>query len=470
MGYHSSHHSGTASRITLNPKKQRGRRYPLLADVLIAVLCAGGLTLSTLYDAHIRQSHFSASDFKTLYASTWSFAHGIDAYKISNLQRVFVDNSVVQPPAWYGHSPVYPWTTLALLAPLALLPMVHAVYLMSIVTGVLLAAAIAALMRYSAVTFGLGFFWRVLLAGLCISGPLLTFGMDMGNVSVACAALCVLAFVWRGVVSTRWRPMPWVPGIALALALILKPHLALWVAIGMALLPERASRAAVARAAVFLAGFTAATAAVMAATGSLGMQTHSYLAMLGAERSAGASMSAVSRELLPVVSQITSVESIFGFWITNAVARGALTVAVLAMMAVLLFRATRRVDTEGAALLAVAGWSALGMLATYHRTHDGALLILFFPWAVRRLTQQWTGWIAFALYAAMSVSFPFGTIVDWVARLPQNSPLTFLLSRQAALADMLLVLAIVLSMRMERVGTAVEDVEIPELETVRGAA
>ena len=87
------------------------RRGPAWLDVLIAVIAAGALTASTLYDTQLKTSTFAASDFKTLYASVWCFAHRLDAYSIANLQRVFDANGVIQPEHWFGHAPVYPWAT-----------------------------------------------------------------------------------------------------------------------------------------------------------------------------------------------------------------------------------------------------------------------------------------------------------------------------------------------------------------------
>lgn len=323
------------------------RNYTWL-DLLIAACVAGGLAASALFAVQFRTSTYAGSDFKTLYASVWCFAHRLDAYSIANLQRVFVTNGVVQPERWYAHAPVYPWTTLALLSPLAAVGMVPAAYIFGIASGALLAIALAALMRYAASEFDLGIAWRIAVALLCGCAPLLAFGLAMGNVSVAVCALCFLTFV------ARERSLPWshagstwLPGAALAIAFVLKPHIALWVGLGMLLLPERAARATAARALVPIAAFTALTAATMAALGTLRMETHSYLSMLAAETSAGASMSAASREALPVVSQITSLEGMVGYWIASPALRMGLTCLMLLGLGLVLVRLIRRVNTSG---------------------------------------------------------------------------------------------------------------------------
>jgi hypothetical protein len=443
-------------------------------DILIAAGCLGGLTVSALWDVRVRAADFGASDFKTLYSSVWCFAHGLSGYTFANIQNVFVANGVVQPEKWFGHAPVYPWTTLALLSPLAAMGMVPAAYVLTILSGALMAVAVAALMRYSADNFDMGPVWRVALAILFASEPLVGFAINLGNVSVPATAFCILAFVWRKRDSPwgngGWR---WVPGAALAAAFVLKPHMALWVGIGMLLLPERAARAVVVRAGVLVAGFTALTAAALAATGTLAMQTHDYLAMLSAEASTGASMSAKSRLALPVVSEITSLDSILGFWIANPAVRIALVGAALLGLGWLAVRFTRRVDSERAALLAVGAWCALGLLATYHRTADAMLLLLLLPWAMdwmRRAPWAWHSWAAVVAYSAMCVSWDFPVVKSWTDALPANSPMAFLLLRQAGLADCVLLVVLLLALRSERAHKLVRDTRPGEATQSQAAA
>ena len=248
------------------------------------------------------------------------------------------------------------------------------------------------------------------------------------------------------------KPSPWLSASALALAFLLKPHLALWTGIGMVLLPERAARAVVLRAVALVAAFTAITAAALAATGTIALQTHSYLAMLSAETSGSASMSATSREILPVVSQITSLASIFGFWITNPVVRTGLSCALLLALALFIARQTRRVNTDRGALLAVAAWCAFGMLATYHRAHDAVLLLLLVPWVVdriRRAPLSWPAWAVAALYGAMSASAAFPVVVRWVTAASPDSLTAFLLLRQVGLAELLLLLVLMVAIHRE---------------------
>jgi hypothetical protein len=420
---------------------------------------------------NVRSSTFAVSDFKTLYASAWCFARGLDAYSIPNLQTVFVSNSVVQPQQWYAHAPVYPWTTLALISPLTALPMVPAAYLAVTLTGLLLLSAVMALMYYATAKLELGVGWRVAIAALCVSGPLLSFGIDMGNVSVPASALCVLAFVLREY-RRPWFGGNWMPAAALALAVVLKPHLAIWCIVAMLLLPIRSFRSVGVRSAALFAAFTIAVAVTLAACGRLGLQSLSYLHMLSSESSAGASMSAASREALPIVAQITSLQSIVGYWFASPVVRSAAAYAGLLLAGLLLARSTRRVESERGTLLAISAWCSFGMLATYHRAHDATILLLLVPWAVswvRRRWSAWHVWAAIALYCGMSVSADFPTVVHWLSTMPSNSVFAFVLLKQAALADALLMGVLLFSFQYEyRSRTAI--VETGELHELRTAA
>ena len=456
------------------PLRNKGRKFVWL-DGFLAFCAVGGITASTLTGVQFANSNYAGSDFKTLYASIWCFVHGLNAYGIPNLQAVFIANNVVQPDRWYGHAPVYPWTTLALGAPFTLLSMTAACYAMTILSGALLGVAIFALLRYAANRFDVGPVWRAAIAGLCAGTPLVAFGMDMANVSLMASALCFLAFVWRFSDSLRSRRgTRWIPAAALAIAFLLKPHLAIWVGLAMALLPERGGRAVAARALTLITGFSVLTSATMVATRTLLLQTHGYLAMLAEETSSGASMSAASHEVLPVVSQITSLESVVGFWINNVPLRLALTIAALGAFAWLLFRQTRVVSSERGALMAASAWCALGTMATYHRAHDAVLLLLLLaPWVIdhqRKWPVRWNAWIVAALFGAMCVSFDLGHVQRWIAMGPANDLVSFVLLRQAAIADLLLLAAVQLALRSENSRHAVRRGTAAQTDRVTAAA
>ena len=410
-----------------------------MLDCLLALIAVGALTATVLLDLPVRSSPFAASDLKTLYASAWCFRHGLDAYSFHHLQMVFQQQGIAPPPSWFGHAPVYPPTTLALLAPLTLLSMSAAAYATIAISALLFACAVAALLRYAAGVFKLAVGWRVAIAGLCAAGPLLAFALSMGNLSVAASALAILAFVRRGHGSV------WGHGILLALAVLLKPHLAVWMLLGMLALPERRARGIALRAAV-VATVGSLFAAKALARGQLLAQTHSFFTMIAREMAPGGSMNLSSREPLPVLAQITSLPSVLGFWTPDRplILAGA-GLILLALLAALI-AGTRRVHTEGGASLAVGAWCAFGLLTTYHRAHDAIVLLVLLPWMMDRLRQGWNDWAVWALlvlYAGISVGPAVSTMSGLAASHRVFALPTFLGLRQAGMAGFGLVLMLV---------------------------
>ncbi len=408
-------------------------------DLVFALLAVAGMTFSVFADLPVRTSAFAASDFKTLYASAWCFRHGMDAYSFPNLQAVFQAQSIVLPASWFGHAPVYPPATLAILAPLTFAPLLTASYLVTAASALLFAFAVAALVDYGAGHFTLGLRWRLAIIALCAAGPLLAFALSMGNLSVAASALVILGFVHRD------RGSPWVSSTLLALALLLKPHLAVWMLLGMLLLPNSRSRGVALRAAALglAVGLGAAEAL---APGRLLEQTRACLAMLAAEMAPGGSMNLSSHEALPVLSQITSLRSLLGFWTPHLLPTLLCAAPVLAVTAALLAWRTHRVQDEPEACLALTTWCAVGMLTTYHRAHDAIVLLLLLPWLANQLrarTRQWQSWALLALYALLSA----GPSVPWIGSLVASAHpfLAFLVLRQAALAQLALT-AVLLSL------------------------
>jgi Glycosyltransferase family 87 len=345
-----------------------------------------------------------ASDFKTLYASAWCFAHNLDAYKVENIQRVFEANHVVLPSLWDGHRPVYPPFTLPLMAPISLLPMVTAAYVWMGLSAALTVCGVVILCRVGRDFFDLPIAWRLSLIALCAAGPLLSFGLEMGNGSVIVTVLCFAA-----VLDPRLKM--WPAALALAVAFLLKPHLAIWILLALLASGEtvRCNGSTVAlRAMAICAGATAGTAGWLASRHMLMIQIRSYLDVLWSETHCG-SMSPAARDVLGVPEQITSLQSAIGYWWMNAY--GCSLAALVGCAAVLAILAGIAVAlrSQGASseqkLLFLSCWSGLGMIATYHRAHDGIILLVLAPWVMSRLHRSLkdiAAWAVVACYAAMS--------------------------------------------------------------------
>jgi hypothetical protein len=423
-------------RLALQRLRCLARRHSRTLDVLIALLAIGGMTASVLVDLPVRSSAFAGSDMKTLFASVWCFVHGHNAYTISNVQSVFAAQKVVFPESWFGHAPVYPPTTLAVLMPLAALPMVAAVYAVVIGSAALYAIAVVVLLRRAGED-GCPLPARAAIAVLCACCPLFAFALSMGNVSVAASALCIIAFVRREHGST------WLGATLLAIAVLLKPHLAIWMLTGMLLLPERAARRVAVQASVLIASFTALVVAGLVATHKLGMQLHGFASILSAETASGSSMSTSSHEVIPICAQITSLHSLLGFWWQSSAAQSAVAIALLLSLGYFV----SRLDSE--AMPAIGAWLAFGLLATYHRAHDAVILVILLPWLVetiRRAPRLWYSWALILLYVALNLSASFDVVRLRIADGQYNGFITFLLLRQAALANLGLLLVLLAGM------------------------
>ena len=418
-------------------------RRSAILDLLIACAAIGGMTLSVLHDLPVRTESFAASDLKTLFASTWCFAHGINAYTFGNVQSVFAAHGVVFPGSWFAHAPVYPPTTLALLVPLTALPMVPAVYSVVVVSAAIFGIAVTALLR-SAAKDSIPLAGRAAIAVLCACSPLFSFALSMGNVSVVSSALCILCFV------RRKHGSGWFYGMLLAIAVLLKPHLAIWMLAGMLFLPERASRGVAIKAVAMAGSFAALVVAGLAASGNLLLEARGFASILGAETSSGSSMNASSHEAIPICAQITSLHSLLGFWWKSSFAQTLLVVALLIALGAAVVWRTRTARTEPELVLAISTWMTFGLLATYHRAHDAIVLVILLPWliqAIGRAPRLWYPSAIILLYAAFNLSVSFPLVQAKIANGESSAFITFLLLRQAALANAGLLLVMLVSMR-----------------------
>ncbi len=426
-------------------------------EFLASFLAVAGVIGSVLSGYHAREWQASASDFKTLYASAQCFRHHVNAYDFHNIAAVFQANRVVPPVSWYAHAPVYPPFTLAFLAPLTALPMVPAIFVWMALSGVALALAAFLLASAAGDLFQLALPWRLALIALFAASPLLSFSLEMGNVSAIAAALCIAAVILSQT-SPRVRA---VPPVALAAALLLKPHLAVWVVLAFLISRRRESRR-LAGASLTLFLLALLTISLwMAAHHQLAPEIAAYRAMVQQEI-AGGSMDPTNIETIAVAAQITSLASLLGYWLT----RFPLTLANAALLTALfgtLLSLSLKLETKpfDSTLLRVAAWSAFGLLATYHRAHDSLVLLLLLPWLLWRMqTVRKYPMAVFLVGLLMLVgSGPSATAYGWFATKHGLAHIaTFLLFRQSALITAMLVLALATVIVRQ---TANEKVAIP---------
>ncbi len=401
---------------------------------IVALLAATGLGLYILSDFQVRALQSCGSDFKTVYASAANMAHGANAYTFENIAQIFTINGVTKPVSWYGHGPVYPPFTIVMLTPLAAIPMVSAVYLWSSFSAILLGCALGSLARVAGEEFSLARIWRVVLCVLGAAFPLSGFGLEMGNVSVVASSLCILA------VTASPGSIRWPRALGLGIALILKPHLAIWVLVSLLLIDNRWRRRLAFEAAGIASGLAVAGGLILALTGQLGMQMSAFQAMLHFEL--GASMSGRNHELLSVPAQILSFDSLVGYFPHGENVEILLVGGILLFCAVALLWASKQSRLPATWRFPItAAWCCFGMLASYHRAHDGVVLLLLLPWILACLRDSWKrGQAIVMLVACMILSIdPSPDVIRHANALGDLHPLAeFLLYRQAALAALIL--------------------------------
>lgn len=418
-------------------------RKEILIERLAAFVAFASLLCVILVPSKPRLWQESLGDFKMVYASAAGLAHSGEAYSFAELTRVFKEGGVVKPESWYGHSPVYPPFTLLALSPLLLLPIVPAAYLWACLGYLAMALAAARLARYAGQFFGVPLGLRLLLIALMAASPLVSFGLDLANVSMVAACLCIFA------ATSTSSQHTWLHAVELAVALLLKPHLAFWVVLALFLLPQRLyrsdERVLATKALAIFAALLAPMVAYLLLRHQLFSLLESYARVLRAE-AAGGSMDVRDHQAMMIPAQITSLGSLLGYWIDSTRVRVVLQFALLLPLTLCLLWATLRARPEWKTVV-IGAWAALGLLVTYHRAHDGTVLFLLLPWTLTRVWRRWydgPGWTVIVLYALFSIG-PTPTFFPWLSSLSHLHTIgQVLLFRQVALAAALLVVALVL--------------------------
>lgn len=346
-------------------------------DTLAPFLALGGLAGSLVSDyLSVRTWDVPGTDFKTLFAAVRLFAQGHDPYSNALLPGVFHADGVIEPASWFGHMPVYPPFTLAILRPLAAFNMATASWIWFVLSAVLMALALGAMLRWSREELNLTLPWRIALLGVSVACPLVAFALEIGNVSTVVAALCMLAFFLRG--------NPILRGVLLAIALLLKPHLAIWLLIAMLASRLRSMQLTAVWATTISALFVALSSAWLAVQGTLASTWQSYRSMLAFESTA--SMSARSHEALPIGAQITSIWSLAEYVTQSPIILAASLMLLLCYAACIFFFALRyHSPSPASATLLASCCIAFGMIATYHRAHDAQLFLIALPLAFASL-------------------------------------------------------------------------------------
>jgi hypothetical protein len=413
--------------------KHQQRKASWWMERLAAALGIGGVVVATLSGYHVHAAQESSSDFKTLYASGKLFLRGVDAYNFPNIETVFRQFRIVIPVSWYAHAPTYPPFTFALLAPIIALPMAAAVYVWFFISAISLVVAIWAMADTAERSFGLNRWWRLLLIVLTAAAPIVSFGLEVNNVCVASAALCIIAVMYA-----EDRPSPWL-ALMFAASMLLKPHMALCLLLGMILSRNRIDRSLALRSLAWFAG-ALALVALLFFHRQLGLQLAGYTVMVQSEIATGC-LNPYHHELVWPACQVTSLQLLLGYGMQAPWMQVANVAGLLLLGGALLYATRKEANNQSDTRLEVLGaWSTLGLLATYHRTDDGILLFMMFPWMLARWRRNLTDPIAWGVLLLLVLG-SFGSYpptFDWVAHLGLPALAQFLVFRQSALATLAL--------------------------------
>ncbi len=340
-------------------------------------------------------------DLANIFAGAVCLLHGDSPYRFRSVQAALAQHGYVRVTAqtWPASLPLYPPFTLALFTPLASLNYAHGALLFYLLTLAVCAVVCLRVLIASPELADVPAIWRGLLLCLLMASPETRWALGNGNPIVLVTALLLFCCFDA---EPRWR---WLRVLAFALAVLLKPQVALPFALPLLVKKEDGRRMLVRAFAVMCAVAAAALAwcARRPGTAAWASDLKSNLA-LGAAR--GNTMSLTERAF--VFDPRLNLAYLFGYWISSPRLDALLTGAVLLVGCVALcwavVRSARRDRRQWA--LAVAATAALTLLPVYHRSYDALLLIVALPWvlvATRIRRQAVLAWCALLLIAASTV-------------------------------------------------------------------
>ena len=347
-------------------------------------------------------------DFANIFAGAVCLLHGDSPYRFSAVQAALAQHGYLRITAetWPASLPLYPPFTLALFTPLAGLSYAHAAFAFYLLTLALCAVACFRVLIASSALASVPPLWRGLLLCLLMAAPETRWALGNGNPIVLVTALLLVCCFDA---DPRWR---WLRVLALAVAVLLKPQVALPFALPLLVKAGDGWRMLL-RTFTLVLAVTAATlvwCAQRPGTAAWLSDLHTNLA-LGA--AAGNTMSLTERAY--VFDPRLNLAYLFGYWIGSPRLDALLTAAVLivgcAALCWALAHSARQSRAQWA--LAVGATAAWTLLPVYHRSYDALLLVLALPWilvTLRTRHQVFIAWSALLLIA--------GTTIIWARHLP----------------------------------------------------
>jgi hypothetical protein len=366
---------------------------------LIALVVADG----------VRQSHAKAiqnpNDFVTLYAGSICITHSCDPYRIPEIDSVLVSRrGTAIRQDWPDQLPIYPPTTLFLLLPLSFLSYKTATVTWYLFSFAIYVSGLCWLCFVSPALKETPLLLRVATVLLGIHFPRMLQCLGFGNPSLIVTGLLLFS-VFAEVDRRKWTRI--IQFVALVLACLLKPPLALPVAVLSLFRARRENRngwiMAAALAGFFLVG--GLSASIFPGMTHWQRDLRQNLA-LGENGGMSPSFRGTAS------NSLLNFANIPGYFTTNVRTIELVTLAALAIFLALygiaLFR-LRKHDLLDASeySLAVATIAALTLLPVYHRFCDIGILLLVSPWLIREFSHrpQWRAWFSLCLLGLLYFSW-----------------------------------------------------------------
>jgi hypothetical protein len=383
-------------RLPLASRYGGSRLFLFFAAASLLVAC---FTLAMDVRQTVGKGVGNPNDFATLYAGAICASHECDPYRVSDLDAVLRKHrgdKVLQD--WTDQLPIYPPTTLLVLAPFSSLPYPAATlssYVLSFsiyVSGLLWAFLFSPYLR------GKNLALRIAAALLALHFPKIMQCLSFGNPSVLITGL--LLFAVFDDVHKRYIPRVLCAGLAV--------YLKFTVALPLMLLVLFSDRTRVRRGWKTLAGFAVITLGILCfAFRPAGM--HRWPSTLRQNVALGERNGMSASAHISPSNVLLNVANLPGYFTQNSVIIGGVTYLLVTVLGVILLIAIIRAyrqrgwDQTGYAI-AVPAVAVMTLLPVYHRFCDIGLVLFVVPWLIQQASQR-THRVAWAVAAIVGLLY-----------------------------------------------------------------
>lgn len=345
-------------RISTDPGKSTSR------PVFCWLLLSAALLIITTVGVRLSMRAHNSYDFLPVYTGARCLLHSCDPYKTSDLQAQYLaaGGKIAEMNGWYAYPPVYPPSTLVVLAPLGLLNWTEARIVWELGNAALLAVAAFLILSECGAKFQ--FFSVALLIALLFTEISLFQSGQPARFAISTLAIAVI-FFYR----SRFLPLA---SILLMLSLAVKPQLA-----GLPLLFLLFERKHLRYT------ISSAVGALILLLAGSGILTTTIGSEWPHELSLNISNSFLPGQINDLRTQSGNEVNLQGLtqvlFASDTVAKAASTLISLLLLGVWFTLYLRRSKHGTDFYLALGTLVVLSLLVVYHRFYDTAILVLAVP-------------------------------------------------------------------------------------------